>query len=382
MLRIFKSPQAFSFGLEDRFNEKMARSLNQSGVPCVVKDLWSDFWARNLFFSRIPLGYRLFREWLAPLDCWLHLQEIRSDDIVWINGPSLPIFDTECRFEKKIIRKGARYVLGMEDDWFSDPNMKATAEARVPLADLVIAVTPILCNRIADRYPGKPILLLEEPIDVERLSPPAAFNEPDRPRILWNGRPWNLSMLRSLDGILAKIYRDHPFVLRITTGRGKPDFHPSIPWEWFPFNRAKEAESALGVVAGLAPLDDTPYNRAKGNYKVKTYMAMGIPPLASSVGYNRLLIRHGHTGFLLNTEKEWEEALRQVLRDPALSRTIGKAAREDIKARFSYEALMPIWADQLRRQFPQELHSPKGQELHSPRVMVPSGRSPVWGRDR
>ncbi len=360
MLKIFKYPECFSKGLEDRFSPQVEQGLNRQGLPCVIQTLWPDFLARHLFFGKSTLSYRLFHDLLAPFYCWMDLLPIQGEDVVWVTGSSIPITDTACWFEKKIIQRKASYIFWIEDDWFSDPNMKASAEARVPLADWVVAVTPALVDRIAGLYPGKPILLLEEPIDVERLSPPSAPKDQDKPRILWNGRPWNLGMLRPLDGLLAKIHRDHPFVLRISTGTEKPDFHPSIPWEWFPFNRAKEAESALGVVAGLAPLEDTPYNRAKGNYKVKTYMALGIPPLASSVGYNRLLIRHGHTGFLLNSEKEWEEALRQILRDPSLAARIGAAAREDIRARFSYEALMPIWTEQLHRAFPQKFPSPTG----------------------
>ena len=278
MLKIFQPSESFSLGLEDRFNEKMVKALNGSGVPCVAKRLWPDFWARHLFFSHVPYGHHIFRRIIAPLSCHAHLSAIRPDDVVWVNGPSLPIFDTSCRFERGVIRRGASYVFWVEDDWFSDPYMKQTACARMELADLTVAVTPGLRDRILELYPNKLVIVLEEPIDVDRLDPGQAPIDPDRPSVIWSGRPRAFDKLLKLDNMLGRIYRDIPFRLRIITGSKKPDFPLSIPWEWLPYSREKEAERAAGAVAGLAPLTRTTYDSCKGNYKVKTYMALGVPP--------------------------------------------------------------------------------------------------------
>lgn len=199
MLRIYRAPDAFSFGPLDRFNAKMERAMNNSGISCVVKVIWSDFLARRLFFSRLPYGYKVYRE----------------------------------------------------------------------------------CN--------------------------LAF---------------------------------------------------SIPWKWVPYDASKEAEYAAGAVAGLAPLENTVYNSCKGNYKVKTYMALGVPIVASLVGYNQRLIRHGETGFLVKSESEWEEALRTLIADPVLAAKIGAAARADAVKRYSYSALMPVWAEALRMVFADRLMEP------------------------
>lgn len=363
MLKIFKYPECFSKGLEDRFNIQVERHLNRQGLPCVIKTLWPDLLARHLFFANSSLLYHLFHDLLAPLYCWMDLLSIQAEDVVWVTGSSIPITDTDCWFEKKVIQRGASYIFWMEDDWFSDPKMKASAEARVPLAHLVVAVTPALCDRIAGLYPGKPILFLEEPIDIERLSLKERPGDGPKPLVIWNGRPWNIKALLMLDHILLRVYRDIPFNLRVTTGMEKPPLQLSIPWEWVPYDRRREADDAAGAVAGLAPLEDTVFNSCKGNYKVKTYMALGIPPLASAIGYNFDLIRHGETGFLLNTEAEWEAALRFVVQEPALARRIGDAARRNTIHRFSYESLMPIWARALKLSFPGKLGTQSTADL-------------------
>lgn len=357
MLIIFKAPQAFSFGLEDRLNGKMARWLTRCGVPCVVKDIWSDFWAKTLFFSRLPYLYRFYRQGVAPFNCWLHLHQIQSCDVVWVGGTSLPIFDTSCWFEKKVIERGASLIYWMEDDWFSDPAMKESAEKRMELAHLVVAVTPTLLERIRDLYPNNSVILLEEAIDVERLAPRQLHARTAEPLVIAGGRPWSLEKLSMIDGVLKRVYQDIPFKLRIITGAERPNLNISIPWEWLPYDRREEAEHAAGAVAGLAPLENTVFNSCKGNYKVKTYMAMGIPPLTSSVGYNRQLIQHGETGFLLQSSMEWEEALRMLLKNPSMAQRIGTAARDAMTQRYSYEALMPVWAQALQRVFPSKLKS-------------------------
>ncbi len=355
MLKICKYPETFSKGLEDRFNPQVERHLNHQGLRCEIKTLWPDLWVRYLLSRESHLFYRLFHDLLAPLCNSRHLFSIRASDVVWMTGPSLPFTDTHCWFEKKVIQRGASYIFWMEDDWFSDPRMKALAEARVPLAHLVVAVTPALCDRIAGLYPGKPVLLLEEPVDVERLSPKESPQETRKPIVIWSGRPWNVKKLLSLNDILRRVFQDTPFILRIITGVEKPRINLSIPWEWFPYNRYREAEYSAGAVAGLAPLEDTPFNAAKGNYTVKSYMALGVPPLTSPVGYNNRLIKNGETGFLLNSKEDWESALRSLLKDTSFALKTGKAARSEIIQRYSYEALMPIWAKALQTAFPAKL---------------------------
>ncbi len=352
MLRIYKSPAAFAFGLEDRFSAEMQRCLTRSGVPCVVKDLWSNLLARHLFFSKVPRGYKVYRRWVAPFYCWRHLREVQPDDVVWINWTSLPVLDTACRFERQVLQKGASYLFWLEDDWFSDPELKASADARMGLAHAVVAVTPSLGERIAGLYPRARVLVLEEPIDVERLAPVAKAEDGARPVVLCGGRPWALGKLPVLNGVLERVYKDIPFTLRVVSGRARPQISFSIPWEWLPYDASTEAAYAAGAVAGLAPLPNTVFNTCKGNYKVKTYMAMGVPPLTSPIGYNHRLVKHGQTGFLLDTENEWEATLRALLTDSSMAAKVGRAAREDTVARYSYAALMPVWAEALQKAFP------------------------------
>jgi glycosyltransferase involved in cell wall biosynthesis len=63
--------------------------------------------------------------------------------------------------------------------------------------------------------------------------------------------------------------------------------------------------------------------------------AVGRPVLASNIEGNRSLVEDGVTGFLFSTPEEFAEKADQLLRDPALRRRLGQAARERVAATFT-----------------------------------------------
>jgi glycosyltransferase involved in cell wall biosynthesis len=86
---------------------------------------------------------------------------------------------------------------------------------------------------------------------------------------------------------------------------------------------------------------------------VKTYLAAGIPTIASPVGHHAHLIHSGENGILATTANEWVESLSKLLTDVAFAQKLSRAARESAIANYSHEVLMPILADKLRDALPQ-----------------------------
>ena len=91
---------------------------------------------------------------------------------------------------------------------------------------------------------------------------------------------------------------------------------------------------------GIMPLHDTPWERGKCAYKLLQVMAAGKPVIASPVGANRQVVRHGVNGFLADTTEEWAEALRQ-LADPALRQRMGAEARKTVEEQYSTAVVTP-----------------------------------------
>ena len=74
--------------------------------------------------------------------------------------------------------------------------------------------------------------------------------------------------------------------------------------------------------------------KGKSGGKARTYMAAGVVPVVTAIGYNLELVRDGETGFLCTTENDWHNALTKLIKDAKLRHTMAKAARAEVESRF------------------------------------------------
>lgn len=350
-LLIFRPPGLMR-SAPDVINRKTIRGLQDAGIPCSEHELWPRWWAQRIWASALPGRQRLFEYGPALLSLAGHRRKIPDAGAVWINGAASPL-NRNCWFERAVLKAGKPYIFHLQDDWFSVPTLRPQAAARVPLASLVVVPTEPLKERILARFPQARVVALEEPIDIDRVRPVAPSADDDVPFFVWSGHTASLGDLKKFAGIFGRVHAKFPFKIRIICGERRPAIAASFPWEWFPYDPAAESEVLAGAAAGLAPLEDSAYARCKGGYKVKTYLAAGIPIVASPVGHHAKVIQPGVNGFLADTEDEWERALLTLLADRDLGRRLGAAARESAVARYSHEVLMPIWAERLRTALPQ-----------------------------
>lgn len=349
-LLIFRPPRRMR-SAPDVINRKTISGLQTAGIQCSEHDLWPG-WGARLWDSALPGRQRIFEYGPALLGLARQRGKIRNAGAVWINGPASPL-NTTCWFERAVLNAGKPYIFHLQDDWFSVPTLYERAAARIRLATLVVVPTEPLRERILSLFPETEVLVLEEPIDIDRVKPDSSSGDADRPFFVWSGHTASLGDLKKFAGIFGRINAKYPFRMRIICGESRPRFEASFPWEWFPYDPAEESEMLAGAAAGLAPLEDSTYARCKGGYKVKTYIAAGIPVVASPVGHHSKVVESGVNGFLANSEAEWEQALLTLLADRDLGRRLGSAARESAVTKYSHEVLMPAWADRLRAALPQ-----------------------------
>ena len=335
----------------DVINDKTISGLKHAGIDCERSELWPEFWAKKIWFSALPGRRRLFEYGPAYFSLLGHHRKIKEANAVWINGPS-SLLNTNCWFERSILKAGKPYIFHLQDDWFSVPGLEQQASARVQLATLVVVPSDVLKERILGLFPAAKVLVLEDPIDIDRVRPLSLSKNDGVPFFVWSGHPASLNDLQKFSGIFDAIFKKFPFKIRVICGETRPEMNVSFPWEWFPYDRHKEADLLSGAVAGLAPLADSPYNRCKATYKPKTYFAAGIPVVASPVGFHSKIIIPGYNGILPNNDAEWEVALSSLLNDKGLVSALGEGGRHAAVTKYSHEVLMPIWAEQFRSALP------------------------------
>jgi glycosyltransferase involved in cell wall biosynthesis len=95
-----------------------------------------------------------------------------------------------------------------------------------------------------------------------------------------------------------------------------------------------EVDQLQGFDIGLMPLSDDEYTRGKCGFKLLQYMACGVVPVASAVGFNTEIIDHGEDGFLVRAENDWGRWVGRLQADPDLRRRMAARAREKVVARF------------------------------------------------
>jgi len=182
------------------------------------------------------------------------------------------------------------------------------------------------------------------PVDTQNYRPARSPGGP-----LCVGWVGSSSTLRYLEAVLPAVER----------AARRADFELAVVSDEFPapapFIRRIEwrAETEPAEVArfdvGLMPLPEDPWTRGKCGFKLLLYGACGVPSVASPVGVNGEIIADGRTGILASRGEDWEEALVRLAADETLRREMGLAARARVVGNYSAHAVIPAWADILRK---------------------------------
>jgi glycosyltransferase involved in cell wall biosynthesis len=336
----------------DSFGPKTAETLRRHGVACSYRTLWPKSVYSFFCSGRLPFGRTIFRRFLSgPLATW-GLRSAQKGHIAWILSFCSP-FRTEPIAEKGLKARGLHYIFHVMDDWFDIPNLKQGTILRCQIADLVGVPTKNLKERVLEFIPNASVEVFEEPTDLCRLQNPMGNTLAESPVVLWCGNPYNLDHARMLLGVLRKVHRQKPFQFRVICGQSPPrEFAMNLDLRWCPFDHENEGSLIAGSWVGLAPMPDTGHNRCKGAYKVKTYLAAGLPVVASPVGFQKDLIQEGpNIGFLPKTSEEWASAILSLIQDRKYAQEMGQRARAYAETRFSYDAIGFHWASLLQKNF-------------------------------
>ena len=343
----------------DSFGPKSAQALVKQGIAVSFSNLWpaSVYWLFNS--GRLPFGRTIFRNYFASPLAVASLRKAKAGDLAWIQSFCSP-YSLFPLAEAHIKSRGLRYLFQVMDDWFDFDYLREGTIRRCHLADLIGVPTQNLRDRVLEFAPQAKVGVFEEPIDLERLKRSSGSGLAEKPVILWCGNPFNLKHAETLLGVLRQVHRVTPFIFRVISGQKPPQcFFDGLTTEWLPFCHEKEASLIAGSWLGIAPMPDSGHNRCKGAYKVKTYLAAGLPVVASPVGFQRDLIDQGKgVGLLPASPREWSEAIFSLLNNAPKVVEMGMKAQLYARSRFSYDTVGASWANILREHG--LITSPKG----------------------
>ena len=322
--------------------------LQRLGHDCLVLP------SRPEKYSSLPLlGFRLsghVKRWnrrsnLATLERW-------SPDVVVLERELFS--DATFDVEQALRRIAKRIVLDIDDGLFVLHRHKF--EVLCGLSDHIIAGNELLATRV--RMINSKVTVIPTCVDVGKYRVPSSEFRVERTRnselgtrnspfrLGWTGTAANIEYLDLLREPLRTLAHEFPIELVVIAESDAPlkrlGFdREGISTRFVRWSEANEVADLSTFDVGLMPMPESDWTRYKCGLKILQYMAAGIPAVASPVGVNSEIIRHGVNGWLATTPDEWIFVLRQLLSEPNRSIAVVEAARRTVAESYSVQAQLP-----------------------------------------
>jgi len=312
--------------------------LERAGFTFDIQPLLDNDYVRSLYggppigAGRLILSYaRRFRA----------LARRMRYDLVWLEKEALPWLPAWVEIARL---QGLPYVVDYDDAWFHryqshwlSPVLGHKIDAVMRVAHTVVAGNDFLA-RHARQAGARHVEIVPSAIDLERYNDLPATSASGALHVGWIGIPLNAHYLEIVAPALHAV-SDARIKLHVVGGPVPAEL-AGLAAESFPWAEDTEIERIAAFDVGIMPLHDTAWERGKCAYKLIQVMAAGKPVIASPVGANRQVVRHGVNGFLADTADEWVDALRK-LTDPDLRRRMGEEARRTVAESYSTAVVVP-----------------------------------------
>lgn len=272
---------------------------------------------------------------------WLERERARFGRIIYLIDDDLPAAAEDERLPEPYRRRMAR------------------AAARQPrllaLADTVVAASPLLADRLAERHPRLHVMspsLIAPLCDLSHFAAGPSATAPWR--IGFHGSRAHLADLEHIaPALVALQQRREDSQLELMLGERTPPLLAALPrvscpaplpWDDFQAYRARRR-----LHIGLVPMLDTAFNRSKSTIKFLDIAVMGGVGIYSRGSPYGEMIREGVDGLLAEDDPaDWHRCLEWLLQQPAAARAMAEAAAE--RARRQVLAELPAWVAEGERQ--------------------------------
>jgi glycosyltransferase involved in cell wall biosynthesis len=200
----------------------------------------------------------------------------------------------------------------------------------------VIACTPKLeeIARETNRY--KRAIDISSSFDTKRFVPVDNYIQHEITTIGWTGTHSTIPFLETLQPVLEEVSRQRKIRLLVIANR---EYRmKNVPTEYLSWKKETEVQDLHRIEIGLYPIPANEWSLGKSSLKALTYMAIGIPVVATAYGTNFRIMQNGVEGFLASNEKEWIARLVELIDNVQLRRQMGLAGRKRVEEQFSVEA--------------------------------------------
>ena len=322
--------------------------IEQAGISLTIAPLFDNQYLEALFRQGTRNRRRILTAYIRRL---FSLLECRHYDFIVVQYelfPYLPpVFESLLRLTTKPVFYDMDDAIFHQYDAHRNPMIRRLLGKK--LAPLLRRADVAFCGNAylqayAERYCHK-TMIIPTTLDVSVYQPLNPTPQRLQPTLGWIGSPSTWNYCAPFTDMIASLVRKDGLTFRVI-GAG-PNANTALPFTFTDWIESREVADIQSMDIGIMPIPDEPWARGKCGYKLIQYMACGIPVIASPVGVNREIVRHGINGYLATTEEEWHEAIIQLMGDSELRARMGRAGRAHVEEHYSIQRYGPEIAQRI-----------------------------------
>ncbi len=342
---LFLVPYPIGQSPSQRFRfEQYFSSLSKAGIQYEIKSFlksenWRLFYQDGNFFLKIgAIGEGFLKRLIA-------LFKIRDYDFIFIHREVAPVGPPAFEWIiAKVFRK--KIVYDFDDAiWLTDKKNESWLEKTIRWRRKLKSICKwsykvSAGNEYLATYAKqfcRDVIVNPTTIDTEKVhnfSLHLKSNSSDRIIVGWTGSYSTLKYLKGIEALLQRIEAKYAHVDFWVIADRPPDIKLNR-MQFKPWSIEAEVSDLSKFDIGIMPLPNDEWTKGKCGFKALQYMAMGIPTVASAVGVNKSIIKHGINGFLVNEATEWDEYLSRLIEDETLRKRIGSVGRKTLESGYS-----------------------------------------------
>jgi len=289
------------------------------------------------------------------VNVYRQLQQLGFDADKWDGreAADIIVLQYSMRLLDEALATGATVVADINDQVFAKHHAyHQETMAGLARVHAVVAGSPRLGQNLQRLHPT--VRVIEEAVDGRYLA--VERKKHQGLNVVWMGMHDNIMYFREIDPALEELAKKHDFTVHFVCppndgfGKSNADKVKTKPYpaQFHAWTMDDLLEQMAVADLAVVPLFQQEWTWCKCANKMLSFMAAGLPVVASRVPSYVAVAEPGTDSFLAYSPEEWYAALDQLFSDSGLRSRIGKRAR--LKARqYSIERIADQWVDYFRQ---------------------------------
>ena len=150
----------------------------------------------------------------------------------------------------------------------------------------------------------------------------------------WIGSFSNFQFLKTIVPAISILLKEYSNVHFSICSNRDPKFF-DLNYAFVQWNQDNEVDFINSIDIGLMPLWDDEWSRGKCSFKMLQYLSCEVPAVVSPVGMNKQVADEWGYNFSPETNDEWVEIMRNLIKDEQLRKESGERGRRLIEQKYS-----------------------------------------------